>query len=1446
MVEFHFFTEPYLLSSYKPGNGTYEGLGFGVIDPKGDPGYYHSTNSPISNKEDFCVSSIHFAAGSVNPTAYAITEGKVFYIDVPGSNNLLVDIILKPSLQPVNSPRIKYFIYRSVLKSSVVHTQAVTLNGTDYEVNDLLSVDSVDVNNPLTNNVDVVVNANKAHLENGTVDDPTALPTGGDVLGLKLYGSGKPITNDSFIDDIFYHDHSTHNFTGFDVGAGDSLGKFPHLTQFTTGNSDNDRCLSHFGLEILLDNELFEPKISDVLIPYAPDINQGWRQAKTKAHIINVGINSSDQAPFERENAGEHVLNYMDPAAFYGNFAESADNLNFKDIANHGDTVPSDYSETHATSQIIYNRLLKGTNNTTASGEFIFRSCNRIYIELRDERGLSHNYFHHFGSENAGNHNHLNDLRLKWSTSSSSNDIRNVSSKNNDVFSKSYFPILIIDESSNHFDDIIKYDNANQAEPITLDIEFLKSTHFIANYSAFVHTGTFNRNKANIVLDEKGAVVKALEGDSSRFTSLESEDSEPYTSPLQLKILHYLENAKSFPIAQHIKITVIKNFTVIPEDVPSVQSDNTASKTGSDNLAKLRDYEYLDHLWCPFDMRLQYPIDSDRDLIIRSYMEGNYLNNTQADGNDYMVNKGLAVEYNSSTLAAQYYTLFAVSMESRFDRFKNVYDPRNESGRVKKFENTTLPVNLPYIGSSDSKGESGFLENLMKTVVKVPYVLNSVKPTPIPAHVDPLEAGKLETLVLDNRSFDEDTSFVPPLGGQRRFLEGFTAMTFSAAEWNALNSIYQETFLVGGLASPGVKKLLGFRTFIGFRNDGLHKDSNGKDYIRFAIVLRGFERQNAGGSGQKNIAIKEVESVTVGGTTYGPVYHYIGYSSHDAENEAKIQRLDADGIKNASYEVKKPVVGSTSKEIEITSHMHLARGIGMTWLDLKNMKHHINESINRVWNSKRNGGLWDIDDKPSPIYNGGNIVDSANLGKISNGGPDYSANFIDNSSIMQNPQGNFDMPQITSSIESTLAAPTHYQHVERGEALISVVKVLGSRRSFTTSRKTGVFYCKYPNGVTNDPNRSGTDLDAEGDNTIAHEFGHMMGLEDRYCYYGREYLEAGIHRVEEDTHEYTHAAVYISNNVDTDYHNNYRWLFNLMSNPNGVPEIAPPLPAEDPTPLPFLGHIDSAGNKILDQVYKSHYTKYRLDQASNSKPQRFTFITNTQWHYITNYLKVNSNSNGPSGSVEGFFGSATLFLKSLGAVSAIDSHRFNGSFVGFKEDMLIPSSFPDDCTLIVTDDNFDVSSPQSSMDDRINSDIKFYGWILDNQLVPFSQSNERINNVVSGGTSNVKEYIRRGIIAKDAIHDIRPDIKESETDKHYDYYHNFLSAFGPRSACSQQNDSISDPTNISDRGLDLWNVSETEDLVTNIGTSVEPVNVSYYNHINRQAIIKLIGAGGEG
>lgn len=237
----YFFTESSKLNSQAAGKG------FG----------------PISQNEDtqFRVCSLHTASSS--PKAIAINDGTVAVQKIPGSSPAKVNLILKPYSQgTIDGFRIKYFIYRGILESSL-------FNGSEI---------ASSTNNDLTKLL--WDNQNAHNTRTGDTGNPPE-----DLLGIQY----QALAGNESVEKLFFDNAS--DFVNPCVFAAWHIGDFDE---------------TEFGIQVVTEN-------------YHSDLDLS--KVRVLDHIINIAAfptSGSDKAKYENKALREAALSYIDPSAFYG------------------------------------------------------------------------------------------------------------------------------------------------------------------------------------------------------------------------------------------------------------------------------------------------------------------------------------------------------------------------------------------------------------------------------------------------------------------------------------------------------------------------------------------------------------------------------------------------------------------------------------------------------------------------------------------------------------------------------------------------------------------------------------------------------------------------------------------------------------------------------------------------------------------------------------------------------------------------------------------------------------------------------------------------------------------------------------------------------------------------------------------------------------------------
>jgi hypothetical protein len=206
----------------------------------------------------FLVTSKHTATS--DPKAFAVCDGTVFVQEISGTNN--VNLVLRPTQQPPFAfPKIKFFIYRNILKNTLVNGDEIAAAAT----------------NDLTQSIWDSQTAHNASA--GVSGNPSKSVVGIDIA-----------TNDE-IEKAFFKENVSFQLPV--VKGGWNIGKFDK---------------NGFGFEIVTDAVGFEPLLPAI------------RSSENIIEVTQLPGSPSALQVFSHWNEKETVLNYIDPCAFFGSF----------------------------------------------------------------------------------------------------------------------------------------------------------------------------------------------------------------------------------------------------------------------------------------------------------------------------------------------------------------------------------------------------------------------------------------------------------------------------------------------------------------------------------------------------------------------------------------------------------------------------------------------------------------------------------------------------------------------------------------------------------------------------------------------------------------------------------------------------------------------------------------------------------------------------------------------------------------------------------------------------------------------------------------------------------------------------------------------------------------------------------------------------------------------
>lgn len=371
----------------------------------------------------------------------------------------------------------------------------------------------------------------------------------------------------------------------------------------------------------------------------------------------------------------------------------------------------------------------------------------------------------------------------------------------------------------------------------------------------------------------------------------------------------------------------------------------------------------------------------------------------------------------------------------------------------------------------------------------------------------------------------------------------FAFLTIPANDFQTMKDILQGNTTT--YTSPPF--LSGYKVHLGLKLIEQSIDNSGNYYYKYEFVLRGYAHPELSGGGQDSTVI-EVKKIDTGINYYRLRRTLTADQIAGEDDELKaptkvgkaysIETLPSttipnpDGSSGASTDVKK-----------IISKVYLYRGEGLTPDQFCDYMEYWRDNVQQVWNSTTNNGLVLTYD-PDPI----------------SGNP-----------------GSWNRPYIVdaSGVQVREASSRQFDILGSDEVLLYVAMPEGHNRSHINGdRKTGeMFYDRV--------NESAPYYEPV-QNTPAHEFGHLLGLGDRYVYYGRVDHKANdvggsaqVPVVNPNQHSGA-TCVYLDPSEDLDYGKRYNWIHNLMTLANNIPTTGmtdDPITENEPTFLRYHEHL---------------------------------------------------------------------------------------------------------------------------------------------------------------------------------------------------------------------------------------------------------------------------------
>jgi hypothetical protein len=307
---------------------------------------------PVSNLI-YNTTSLHKA--SANALAIATVDGDIVAQpnndDVGGST---INLILRAKSQGgIPGMKVKYFVYRGILKSSLVAPASVNLQPSDS-----LLPGSGDMLKTIKDNVV------KLHAANNAISD---IPT---ISSLRLDILAPAVADNDPLEKLF--DNATApDFIPVPVKAGQAIGQF---------KLDGSNAIG-FGFDIILDDRYDKPKAIKA------------RKQQNLLEVTNL-MTAAEAKALRRKS-----LIYIDPAAFYGMLLYTKRVKAYNSATNTFELLQK-YSGNGSHS--VYDALLKGAANvsptiSSLTTDSLFFNDGVVYLDIRTGLGLPYNYGNDYG-----------------------------------------------------------------------------------------------------------------------------------------------------------------------------------------------------------------------------------------------------------------------------------------------------------------------------------------------------------------------------------------------------------------------------------------------------------------------------------------------------------------------------------------------------------------------------------------------------------------------------------------------------------------------------------------------------------------------------------------------------------------------------------------------------------------------------------------------------------------------------------------------------------------------------------------------------------------------------------------------------------------------------------------------------------------------------------------
>ncbi|HLP53871.1 MAG TPA: hypothetical protein VK151_02540 [Fluviicola sp.] len=1119
----------------------------------------YNGNYGMKSLSEFQVSSqFQSASTTINPRAYAVCNGRIAFVravdnDDDEFSNLLLTIVLKPDDQPGgNIPHVKYYLYKGIIASSILSPTKVDLpNGNHRRFLNMTNTASIPFLQRVQNDYAAYM-ALHPELVVGTPDQ--------DWIGLgRTNGFGSDPTNiHKSLDNIFNNNWGTDVPPLPRVNEGELIGNFiPKGFDVTYGRE------GQFCFEILLDrigvNALLPEAIGNQTGNFGPNFR-----------VINTGSDTVDGEPAFNTTVKSEILRFMDPCAFYGAFA----NLGMPQltiVTNGARTILNPPGPNPANS--VYNNLLNAPGNGSdllpISGSNIFSNRNTVYIDIRDKFNNPYDFTRDKTIEYS---DPPTNLRIGFNGITTLEKSIDYLGEEVGPFSQSkHWPILTIkldtsfDASLNPLpplEDMRGFPlNINNALNYnTIDIAFPCPSKNIASSCLYI-------NNIGIVSPQD-----AINTDREGILHLDDTQSV-WSATFHLRSPNATNTANAIPIANYISMIHLHCYKDFYEDdIANVNAfpfeEDPYHPNGDMDYPQpmeIHPQNYCDFLW-PIDLTLNWPGWNEDRIRSTIYSENIPVDNMAVTGSTFIGNLGIARDADPiSTSPAGFVpkvTLFAYNTI-----------PRNNSiGLIdREFDESTNAI-------FQFTGDSSYLSNIGSNIKEFTYDLKN-----------PSIAG--ETGIFVDHLVKRTPAQIALLGIPSPFLtvDDFVYFTIAKSDYDAILVSWKAFLLANSNVERPIKAWWSF--------DPIKSEWDPRaerEFVRFQINIKYLNRAGSSSGSNTPARMKVYTPMNTGTST-----PYFSEKFMDKIDLTTLTpRLIGSGFSILPYQGVD----------RIQCKINFIKGANITYDEFLTYKNYALHNIRQVWSNPEG-------QPTDPTGQGLPPSDYTNLGLTA----------LVRS--RQSPGATRAYPITAWDVTAQQGCSCSFDQIDAGEVVVIVERskftdgndwdkmkrdrpfVVGSPTNIldgagnvvgqTYTARIARFVYNAVLGTYNS-----TTAPYQDDNHAAHEFGHFLGLTDRYTYVAN--VDASNQIIDGTGRGINY---YIPLWLDPDYGEDYRWLMNLMSiGARKVPAL--------PLPTAYASMHAEFQNAI------SGFESPNNNQLSTGSRGN-TFITPFQWDIIKSFATDN-------------------------------------------------------------------------------------------------------------------------------------------------------------------------------------------------------------------------------